>query len=241
MNRFKFRASSLADIMGEPMSIDPQYLDTEELVTISRKTKKTDEDKALLAPLKLKSLSAGAKTAVENMAKELVYGYTRTFTSKYTDKGLAVENESIALYNSVHFTNYAKNTERKTNDWITGECDIFTGSRIVDIKSAWSLDTFPVTAAQGADTTYEWQLRAYMWLWDVEEAEVAYCLVSTPDELIGYEPLEYHFVDEIPEVLRVTRVQYTRDRALEDRIRVKVEAANRYLDQVVKQIAEEHA
>lgn len=240
MKSFKFRASSLAEIMGEPMLIDPQYL-TDELATISRKTKKTDEEKALLAPLKLKSLSAGAKTAVENMAKELVYGYTRTFSSKYTEKGMAVEDDSIALYNSVHFTNYAKNTERKSNDWITGECDIFTGSKIIDIKSSWSLDTFPATATAGHNTIYEWQLRAYMWLWDVDAAEVAYCLVNTPDELIGYEPVEYHYVDNIPEVLRVTRVQYTRDQILEERIKVKVEAANRYLDQVIKQIAEEHA
>lgn len=236
---FKFRASSLADIMGDPVSIDPQYLN-EELATISRKTKKTDEEKALLAPLKLKSLSAGAKTAVENMAKELVYGFTRTFSSKYTEKGTQVEGESIALYNAVHFTNYAKNTERKTNEWITGECDIFTGHRIIDIKSSWSLDTFPAFAAAGHDTGYEWQCRAYMWLWDVESAEVAYCLVNTPDELIGYEPPEYHYVSEIPEVLRVTRVVYRRDPVLEERIRIKVEAANRYLDQIVRQISEEH-
>jgi hypothetical protein len=240
MTPFKFRASSLAEIMGDPMSIDPQYL-TDELASISRKTKKTDEDKALLAPLKLKSLSAGAKTAVENMAKELVYGYTRTFSSKYTEKGLAVENDSIDLYNSVFFTDYTKNTERKSNEWVTGECDIFTGKKIIDIKSSWSLDTFPATAAAAADTTYEWQTRVYMWLWDVEDAEVAFCLVNTPEELIGYEPPEYHYVDQIPEVLRITRVHYKRDQQLEERIKVKVEAARRYLDELVQRIAAEHS
>lgn len=240
MNQFKFRASSLGEIMGDAQSIDPKFL-TEELATISRKTKKTDEEKALLEPLKLRSLSAGAKTKVERMAKELVYGYTRTFSSKETEKGLTVENDSIALYNSVFFTSHAKNTERKANDWITGECDIFTGSKIIDIKSSWSLDTFPATAASAHDSGYEWQMRAYMWLWDVEEAEVAFCLVNTPEELIGYEPPEYHYVDSIPEILRVTPIRYRRDRALEERIKVKVEEANRLLQSIVKQIADEHA
>lgn len=186
-------------------------------------------------------LSVGAKTEIQNMAKELVYGFTRTFSSKYTEKGLQVEDDSIALYNSVHFTSYVKNSERKSNDWITGECDIFTGDKIIDIKSSWSVDTFPVLASHGADKDYEWQLRAYMWLWDVDAAEIAYCLVNTPDELIGYEPTEYHYVDNIPEILRVTRVEYVRDRAMEDRIKTKVEAANVYLNQIVQQIALEHA
>lgn len=240
MTPFKFRASSLGDIMGDAQSIDPQYL-TEELATISRKTKKTDEEKAMLEPLKVKSLSAGAKTTVEKMAKELIYGFTETVTSKYTEKGLMVEDDSITLYNSVFFTSHRKNTERKTNQWITGECDIATPRKIIDIKSSWSLLTFPATSSSGHDTGYEWQLRAYMWLWDVPEAEIAYCLVNTPDELIGYEPAELHYVDQIPEVLRVTRVQYQRDEALEDRIKVKVEAANRYLEFIANKIAAEHA
>lgn len=185
-------------------------------------------------------LSVGAKTEIKDMAKELVYGFSRSFSSKYTEKGIQVEDQSIALYNSVHFTNYRKNVERKSNEWITGECDIFTGSKIIDIKSSWSLDTFPAVSADGVDKGYEWQLRAYMWLWDVDAAEVAYCMVDTPDELIGYESPEYHSVGHIAEELRVTRIQYTRDKALEDRIRVKVEAANEYLQWFVAQIAQEH-
>ena len=186
-------------------------------------------------------LSVGAKTEIESIAKQLVYGYDETFSSKYTEKGTLVESESLALYNSVFFTNHVKNTERRTNDWFTGECDIFTGSKIIDLKSPWSLSTFPATAAAGRDKDYEWQGRCYMNLWDVDEFEVAYCLVSTPSELVGYEREEIHYVDQIPEILRVTRVQYTRDPVLEARMKFKVEAANRYLDEMVKRIAAEHA
>lgn len=185
-------------------------------------------------------LSVGAKTEIECMAKEFLYGYTRQFSSKYTEKGTMVEPDSLALYNSVMFTNFEKNTVRKTNDWVTGECDIFTGSKIIDLKSSWSIETFPATIASGRDKDYEWQLRTYMWLWDVDEAEIAYCLVNTPEELIGYEREEIHFVDEIADVLRVTRVPYIRDQSMEDRIKFKVEAANVYLNQIVRQIVDEH-
>lgn len=186
-------------------------------------------------------LSAGAKTACEKIAKQLVYGYDEIVTSKYMEKGIQVEDQSIALLNSVFFTDYVKNTERKTNDWITGECDIFTLGKIIDVKSSWSLQTFPVTAKSAEDKVYEWQGRAYMMLWDVDLFEVAHCLVNTPDELIGYEDHSIHIVDHINQELRVTLVKYTRDKELEEKIKVRVDAANQYIDAMVKQIAAEHA
>ena len=181
-------------------------------------------------------LSKGAKTVLEKMAKEYVYGFNEVITGKYMDKGIIVEDQSIQLYNSVFFTDYTKNTERKKNDWVTGECDIFTGSKIIDIKSSWSLATFPATVASGVDKGYEWQLRAYMMLWDVPQAEIAYCMVNTPDELIKYEQEELHFVDHIDEALRVTIVPYKRDAALEDKIKFKVEAAQKYLAEMAERI-----
>lgn len=185
-------------------------------------------------------LSVGAKTAVMKLAKELVYGYDEQISSKYMEKGILVEDQAIALYNEVFFTNHQKNIARMSNLWITGECDIFTPEKIIDIKSSWSLATFPVTAEAGKDKGYEWQGRAYMWLWDVDQFEIAYCLVNTPDELIGYEQQDLHYVDHINPELRVTRVQYTRDKALEDKIKQRVEAANEYLAAMVRQIANEH-
>lgn len=189
---------------------------------------------------KTEVLSKGAKTVLLGMAKEFVYGYNEVISSKYMDKGIIVEDQSIALYNSVHFTDYKKNTERKTNDWITGECDIFTGHKIVDIKSPWSLATFPATVEAGIDKGYEWQGRAYMMLWDAELFDIAYCMVNTPDELIKYEQEDLHYVDHINEALRVTVVPYRRDKSLEDKIKFKVEVANRFLEEQVIKIKQQH-
>jgi hypothetical protein len=186
-------------------------------------------------------LSVGAKTYIEDLAKEFVYGYVKEVSSKEMEKGLIVEQACIDLLNEVLFTNYVKNTERRENDWITGECDIFTGRKIHDIKAPWSLATFPATVFAGRDKDYEWQLRGYMMLWNVDESEIDYCMVSTPDELIRYEPEAIHYVDHIDPMLRVTRVPYKRDKSLEDKIKVKVDAARLYFEQIAQTIAEEHA
>jgi hypothetical protein len=186
-------------------------------------------------------LSVGAKTYIEDLAKEFVYGYVKEVSSKEMEKGLIVEQACIDLLNEVLFTNYVKNTERRENDWLTGECDIFTGRKIHDIKAPWSLATFPATVFAGRDKDYEWQLRGYMMLWNVDESEIDYCMVSTPDELIRYEPESIHYVDHIDPMLRVTRVPYKRDKALEGKIKQKVDAAREYFDLIVQTIAEEHA
>ena len=185
-------------------------------------------------------LSAGGKTYVEKLAKQAVYGYEEQISGKYMAKGILVEDRSIELYNAVFFTAHKKNTERKTNDWLTGECDIAAAGKIIDIKSAWSIPTFPATIEAGLDKFYEWQGRAYMMLWDVDLFDIAYALVDTPVELIGYEPEELHNVEHINPELRLTIVPYERDKKLEDKIKTRVEAANKYLDQMVKQITEEH-
>lgn len=185
-------------------------------------------------------LSVGAKTYVSKLAKEFVYGYDEKVTSKYMDKGIRMEDESIDLYNAVHLSSHAKNAERKNNLWITGEADIVGDEKIIDIKSSWCLTTFPVLADQGEDKGYEWQLRAYMWLWNKPLADIAYCLVTTPDDLIGWENKALHQVDHINRELRVTIVPYVRDPALEEKIKVKVEAARVYYDHVIQEISKQH-
>jgi len=207
----KIRCSSLSKIMTEPKS-------------------------------KTEKLSVGAKTYVEELAKEFVYNFQRVVSSKEMEKGTLVEPHSIQLINDVFFTSYVKNTERRENEWITGECDIWVpGVKIIDVKSPWSLATFPATAFAGDNKDYEWQGRGYMMLWNENLFEVDYCMVNTPDELIRFEDPSMHYVDQIDPSLRITRVIYERDLSLEDKIKEKVEAAREYFNQVVETIGLEHA
>ena len=189
---------------------------------------------------KTEILSVGAKSAVTRMAKEFIYGFKEEVSSKYMEKGLRVEDQSIELLNSVLFTDFKKNAERRNNEWITGEADIVANDRIIDIKSSWSLKTFPALESDGMDKDYEWQGRAYMMLWDKPHFEIAYCMVSTPEDLIGYEQKSMHLIDGIERNLRVTLVTYERDLELEEKIKIKVNAARAYLEEVIEQITKEH-
>lgn len=177
-------------------------------------------------------LSVGAKTYLRDMFKQEALNYHDVITSKYMDKGIQCEQDSINLLNDVFFTDYVKNTERKTEHGITGECDIFTGSKVIDIKTSWDLSTFPIFLEEAKNELYEWQLRAYMMLWNVDHAELAYCMVNTPAELIRFEPVELHRVDHISPERRVTILTFERDAEKEAAMIERVRAAEKYWRQL---------
>jgi hypothetical protein len=179
-------------------------------------------------------LSDGAKTYLHQLAKEQIFGYRRQITSKEMEKGIQCEQDSIDLYNSVFFSSHTKNTERRTTDILSGEPDIVDDDLIIDIKTSWSLDTFPITPEQAHDDGYEWQGRAYMMLFDKPRFELAFCMVSTPEDLCKWESPAAHFVDGIRPDYRVTRVMYERDLSIEENIRRKCETAQRYVETLVQ-------
>ena len=187
---------------------------------------------------KKETLSAGCKTYIKELVKEDLFGYKTTIDSKYLTKGIDMEDTSIDLYNEVHGTLYLKNTERLSNEFITGECDINAEDKIIDIKSSWSLETFPASPDDVNNKDYEWQLRAYMWLYDKPKAELAYCMVSTPDYLLkDWDNLGIHKVDKHDPFLRVTTISFERDTEKEELIAQRVkdcrEFYNEYKDSIL--------
>lgn len=188
-------------------------------------------------------LSVGAKTYIRELAAQEIFGVEFEISSKQIEKGIEVEGDSIDLLNSVRGLSLVKNVERRSNDFITGECDLFDAEakRGHDIKSSWSIATFPITVADCEDKLYEWQMRGYMALWDAEEWEVNYCLVDTPDRLISFEPMQLHVVSHMPEWMRVTTWTVKRDLEKEAAIYEKVKAANEYLNSVINEFDQTHA
>jgi len=187
---------------------------------------------------KKETLSATCKTYIKELVKEDLFGYRTTIDSKYLTKGIDMEDTSIDLYNEVHGTLYLKNTERLENEFITGECDINAEDKIIDIKSSWSLETFPASPDDVNNKDYEWQLRAYMWLYDKPKAELAYCMVSTPDYLLKeWDNLDIHKVDNHDPFLRVTTISFERDTEKEELIAQRVkdcrEFYNEYKDSIL--------
>jgi|SRR6185369_10458219 len=188
-------------------------------------------------------LSVGAKTYIRELAAQEIFGVDFEVSSKAIEKGIEVEGDSIELLNRVRGLDLVKNVVRKTNDFVTGECDLFDeeNRRGHDIKSSWSIATFPITTADCEDKLYEWQMRGYMALWDAEEWEVNFCLVDTPDRLISFEPMQLHFVSNIPEHMRVTTWTVKRDLEKEAAIYEKVKHAREYFKQVIQEFDKTHA
>ena len=188
-------------------------------------------------------LSVGAKTYIRELAAQEIFGVDFVVSSKAMEKGIEAEGDSIDLLNDVRGLSLVKNTERRENDFITGECDLFDASarRGHDIKTSWSIATFPITVADCEDKLYEWQMRGYMALWDAEEWEVNYCLVDTPERLIAFEPMDLHVVSHLPEWMRVTTWTIKRDLEKEAAIFEKVKAANEYMKLVLQEFDQTHA
>lgn len=180
-------------------------------------------------------LSESAKKVVEDEIRALYFGVREKISNKFMQKGIDCEQQSIDLLNNVEFRlskPYIKNTERRSNDWITGECDIYDAetSLIRDIKTSWSLATFPLFATNADD--YEWQMRGYMMLWDCDEASVDYCLIDTPEHLIGYEQRDLHIVSHIEPEKRVKSFVYKRDLEKEERIKQRCEQLQAYYNKL---------
>lgn len=188
-------------------------------------------------------LSVGARTYIRELAAQEIFGVDFEVSSKAMEKGIECEGDSIQLLNRVRGLSLAKNTERKTNDFITGEADLFDESvkRGHDIKTSWSIATFPITTADCEDKLYEWQMRGYMALWDADEWEVNYCLVDTPDRLISFEPMQLHVVSHLPDWMRVTTWTVKRDADKEGAIFEKVKAAREYFAQVIEEFDRSHS
>jgi hypothetical protein len=208
----RFRCSSLGKLMTEP---------------------KTQKEGAL---------SVGAKTYIRELAAQSIMGIDFEVSSKAMEKGIILEGAAIDLLNRVRGLNLSKNQERKSNEWITGEADLFdqANNRGHDIKCSWSAATFPILPVDCVDKLYEWQMRGYMALWDADEWEVNYVLLDTPDQLIGYEPMQMHLVSHIPEHMRLTTWTIKRDMEKEASIFEKVKHANDYFKQVVEEFESTH-
>lgn len=185
---------------------------------------------------KSESLSETAKSYIKQVAKENFYGYTSKVETKQMRKGTEYEMESIALVNSVWFgSNFVKNQLRETQGYLSGHPDIITDDSIIDIKTSWSLETFPALP-EDADS-YEWQVRGYMHLFNKPRASVIFCMIDTDDELLSdWDNRDIHKVSHIDPTKRITVVNYERDGVLEELMLSRLRDASEYYSQYMQQL-----
>ena len=155
---------------------------------------------ALMAYPDKDSLPVSAMTFIENKASQILLDWREQVDTLPMQKGIDVEDHSIALFNEVTGNFFFKNTERKSNEFLTGECDIFDEdtNTIWDIKSSYSKKTHKIRMDVKENKTYFWQLVSYAELWGTENAGLARCLVDTPEHLISSkDDIDWHIVSHI--------------------------------------------
>lgn len=138
-------------------------------------------------------LSETTKTHLTDVFVSNKYGRNTDIHSKYINKGLAVEEDSITLYSRLQKKFFSKNESSLENDYIKGTPDLFVGKSInesemiIDIKSSWDIFTFFRVQTQPLNKQYYWQMQGYMALTGAKKSKLVYCLVNTPDQMINDE------------------------------------------------------
>jgi hypothetical protein len=200
-------------------------------------------------------LSQTAKTYVEELAKEHLFGIKKVFKSRYTDKGNEVEEKAIELTEDVlGFEFLTKNEHYYQNNWVKGTPDIITTSLVIDVKSSWSGDTFPFFETELPNKDYYYQVMGYMWLTGKKNALISYCLINTPEEIVNdeirrtawgkyeIEPSEetirdvmaLHSFDHIPKDRRVKAFHVEYNEGVVNEIKTRIEHCRTYFNELIR-------
>lgn len=248
MKTFLIRCSSLSSIMPDPASYPRDEMDMDELEALKTvSAKRTPTQVAMLDAVMARTLSEGAKEHIHKMVKRHLFNYPEPeLGTKEVRKGIMQENAAISLLSAVTGELYTKNTERFSNEFLTGEPDLLADDHGNDTKCPWSLEQFPLTEAiarkYAVAAGYEWQDRGYMLLKDLPRWGTSYCMVDTPSELMPpWENHEAHNLHGIPIEQRVTTVWFERDLEIEKRIETKCRAAQAYANHLIEQFTKEKA
>jgi hypothetical protein len=138
------------------------------------------------------SLTQGNKSYLDLWILEQIYNRKKTFTSKYTEKGLIVENESIDFISEQLGLGFLiKNETHYSNQYITGTPDIVTKDFVIDVKNSWDFSTFPLLESEIPNKDYYWQAMCYMELTNTRQYKLIYVLSDTPEHLIEKEAYIY--------------------------------------------------
>ena len=216
----KYRASGIGNLMvgdiglTDKQSSDLAALEVEKTTgqnvngnKVKWTANKQDKYDKLIHSRDNPELSETAKTFIlESMIYDML-GVRKSIKSKYLDKGVVQEDLAIEWLSRIDNKSYKKNTERKSSEFVTGECDVDAGDRIIDIKNSWDFFTF---FAAEPSSLYEWQGRAYMELWGRDKFELVYVLNDMPLFLFHWEVIglakkysQFSVIEEVNELFPI--------------------------------------
>ncbi len=138
-------------------------------------------------------LSDTCKSYLRSVYNRKRYSIIEFGESKYTEKGIEVEEKAIQ-YLSIVLNQFGQLEKNKNNycstSFIKGDCDVMTDEVIIDTKSSWSKKTFDQSEF---DNHYEWQGIGYCIGYKREKFILAYVLVNTPLHLVTREKKQLRY------------------------------------------------
>lgn len=200
-----------------------------------------------------KGLGETAKTYLEQWYKEYLYGRQKQFSTKYTEKGISVEDDAIQYLSEVRGIRYRKNDLHVGDDYFIGTPDIITDDSVIDVKCSWDCFSFPLFDSELPTQDYYYQMQVYMELTGLNRAEVVYLLMDAPDSMIdrealmearriGLDEIEMELFDQVKarmtyshlsDSLRVKSFQIERDGECIDRMKARVKECREYLNSII--------
>lgn len=151
-------------------------------------------------------LSKGVKTYLEDLWREEVFNRRNRIENEKLEKGIVVESKSFSLFTRISEENllFRKNVKSYKNSFFKGTPDNVQ-LKVRDIKSSWELSTFPMFEDKIKNAVYYWQLQTYMDLTGLNEAQLIFCLVDTPfnliDDTVNRLAYKHNFADSNGDIL----------------------------------------
>lgn len=259
MKKFNIRCSAISNITAGEMGLtDKQESDIDFLGAKSKITLLQEEKLyKLIYKRDNPELPEGAKTYCKDWLKGQLLDFQTDFSSRYTDKGNIVEDESIDFIADILGYGFLiKNEDHFSDDFMMGTPDVIYGDTIIDVKNSWDSNTFPMFESEIPNTNYYWQLQGYMALTGKSKAKLIYTLMDTPEHLIvkearydsirqGHEELDMDVYKKhhknmtytgIDDKLKIKVFDIERNDADIQKIKYRVIECRKYIDGLLKTI-----
>ena len=203
-----------------------------------------------------KQMGETAKTYCQNWLKEQLYGRRKEISTKYMEKGIIMEDNSLDMVAEYYgYGMLIKNERNLETNYISGTPDVILKDKIIDVKNSWDCFTFPLFDEK-INKDYYYQGQGYMELCDKDTFELIYVLSNTPMHIVereayfyaknnGYDEvdaemwekfLKKHNYDTIPMELRIKKLTFERDKEVAGEIKDRVLECREYINELMAQL-----
>lgn len=201
LSKFKARCSAIGKIMSNSTESAPLTdIQKARMSELEAKESPTEKQKQELATLLLKNENSlkfvPSVTCMEYMmeayaweTEQMIPVDKESMDVLQMKKGKLGEATAVKLLSLVDGTEYFTHKERVSNDFLTGEIDIYSGIdvwkaiSVADIKNSFDYPSFLKKINTSVDLNWRLQVQGYGDILEPENLLIAHCLVDTPDEV----------------------------------------------------------